>query len=108
LGAASLAVIVLALAFGWRRSLSGVILWSLAGIFALFTGLIAAMVLVDDTSGPPTLWLGLPAATALLVYGVWPLGVLPSLLYACRFRDAVLPEDRLERFLAAHSRHNKR
>jgi hypothetical protein len=49
----------------------------------------------------------LTAPTALLVYGVWPLGILPSLLYAFRFRQAVLPEDRLERFLAEHSRRRK-
>jgi hypothetical protein len=107
LGTASLAVIVLALAFGWKPGLSGGVIWSLTGIFVLFSGLIAVMIFLDDPAGPPRLWLGLPAPTALLVYGVWPLGVLPSLLYAFRFRDTVLAEDRLERFLAAHSRHKK-
>ena len=106
LGPATLAVIVLMLAFGWKGSLSGGVLWGLVGIFALFSGLILAMVALEDPAGPPRLWLGLPAPSALLIYAVWPLGVLPSLLYAFYFRT-VLPEDRLERFLSAHSKNRK-
>ena len=107
LGAATLAVITLSLAFGWKRGMSAGVLWSLAGIFVLFSVLIGAMAALDDPAGEPRLWLGLPAPTALLVYGIWPLGILPSLLYALLFRNTVLPEDRLARFLATHSRHKK-
>ncbi|MCB1020477.1 MAG: hypothetical protein H6509_14480 [Bryobacterales bacterium] len=107
LGIASMAVIVLTLAFGWRSNLSGSILWSLAGIYALFSALIAAVVWLENPTSPPQLWLGLPRSTAVLVYGIWPLQMLPCLLFALRFRDAVLPPDKLERFLAEHSRHRK-
>ena len=105
LGIAVLAVIMLILSLGWRGSRGAA--WALAGIFAVFAALFLAIVAFDDPDGPPRLLLGLPASTAVLVYGVWPLGVLPSLLYAYRFRDSVLPEDRLERFLAEHSRRLK-
>lgn len=107
LGAASLAVIVLTLAFAWKGALKGVVAWSLAGVFVLFSGLIALMAVLDDPAGELRLWLGLPRPTALLVYVVWPLGALPSLLYAFRFRDTVLREDKLERFLSEHSRHER-
>ena len=107
LGAASLAAILLTLAFGWKANLSGAVRWSLIGVFVLFTGVIAWMAALDDPAGELVLWLGFPPATALLIYAVWPLGVLPSLLYALRFRDTVLPLDKLERFLAEHSRHEK-
>ncbi|MEZ5393367.1 MAG: hypothetical protein R2724_10955 [Bryobacterales bacterium] len=107
LGVASIAVIVLTLAFGWRSNLSGSILWSLAGIYALFSALIVAIVWLENPAGPPQLWLGLPRSTAVLVYGIWPLQTLPCLLFAIRFQDAVLPAAKLERFLAEHSRHRK-
>lgn len=103
--ASTLAVIVLVLAFGWKGRVQGVVRWSLVGIFLLFTGLIAAMAVLADSAGDAQLWLGLPRPTALLVYAVWPLGALPSLLFAFRFRDTVLPPDKLARFLAEHSRH---
>jgi len=104
LGAASLAVVVFTLAYAWKGHLRGGVLWGLMGIFLLFSGLIALMAALDDPGGELRLWLGLPRPTALLVYAVWPLGALPSLLYAFRFRDAVLRQDKLERFLAEHSR----
>jgi hypothetical protein len=107
LGTATLAAITLTLAYGWSGHLRGGVLWSLIGIFVLFSALIAAMAVLDDPAGEPLLWFGLPRPTALLVYAVWPLGVLPSLLYALRFRDTVLPGDKLERFLAEHSRHRQ-
>ena len=107
LGVAVLAVTMLILSLGWRSASSRAVTWALAGIFVLFNGLILSITALEAPEGPPRLWLGLPAPTALLVYGVWPLGILPSLLYAFRFRDSVLPEDRLERFLAEHSRRRK-
>lgn len=107
LGAASLAVILLTLAYAWTGHLRGSVAWSLAGLFALFSGTIALMAALDAPDGELRLWLGLPRPTALLVYAVWPLGALPSLLYAFRFRDTVLRQDKLERFLAEHSRHKK-
>ena len=107
LGCASLAVIVLTLAYGWAGAVRGLVAWSLAAIFVLFSGLIAWMAALDDPTGDLRLWFGLPRPTALLVYVLWPLGALPSLLYAFRFRSTVLREDKLERFLAEHSRHRK-
>jgi hypothetical protein len=104
LGPATLAVIMLTLAFGWKGNLAGGVLWGLIGIFALFSSLIVAMALLEDPGGPLRLWLGLPPPSAILIYAVWPLGVLPSLLYASYFRTTVLPEERLQRFLALYSR----
>lgn len=107
LGISLLAALALALAIGWRGALRRGVVLSIAGIFVVFAALMTAIALLEDPLGEPRLWLGLPASTAVLVYGVWPLGVLPSLLYAARFRGLVLPEEKLRRFLAQHSRHRE-
>ena len=106
----SIGSLLACLALGWKGSLAAgaerrrsVAAW-LAAVYAVQAGLVAAMILLDDPAGPPRMWLGLPAPTALLVYALWPLGVMPALLFAARFRDTVLPEDRLRRFLDAHGR----
>jgi hypothetical protein len=110
LGFTSVGLLVACLAIGWRSSLaSGAprrrsILLGLAAVYLVQAGVIGAIVLLDDPEGAPRMWLGLPAPTALLVYALWPLGVMPALLFAARFRDTVLPEDRLRRFLDAHGR----
>ncbi len=103
LGVAAMAAIMLTLAHAWAGASRGPVLWSLVGLFVLFSGLLVWMAALDDPASELELWLGLPPATAVLVYAVWPLGVLPSLLYALRFHDTVLEESKLQRFLAKHS-----
>jgi hypothetical protein len=57
----------------------------------------------DQPAGDLALLLGLPQATALLVYGVWPLGFIVGALYYARFSRSILPVDRLEEFLRRFS-----
>ena len=99
------AVLLLGLALGYSSGhLTRPIRLTLLALFAADTALLTGMVL-SPTSGPlPRLVFGFPAPTALLVYGIWPLPLLAGLLYALVFRSNVLPEDKLERFLAEHSR----
>ena len=106
MGLATLAVVMLTLRVGWQTA-SPWVGRSLAAIYLVFAAVVSAIILLDAPGGPLRLWLGLPAPTGLLVYGIWPLGILPSLLFAFRFHDTVLPHDRLERFLAEHSRRRK-
>jgi hypothetical protein len=95
-GVATCALLVLGLALGFGRLLFG--LWFL---FAGYVLLLAGMVWLRDSR---ELILGFPAPTALLVYGIWPMPLLAGLLYGLVFRSAVLPEDKLERFLRSRDR----
>ncbi len=99
------AALLLGLALGYSSGrLTAPIKLTLLALFAADAALLTGMVL-SPTSGPlPRLVLGFPAPTALLVYGIWPLPLLAGLLYALVFRSNVLPEDKLERFLAEHGR----
>lgn len=99
LGVAVVAGAMLAVAVGWGEGLRGPAAVGLAATGLLISAVIAAMFFYDDPTGPGRQWLGLPRATALLVYGVWPLGILPGALYVLLFDRTVLPEDRLRAFL---------
>jgi len=70
-------------------------------ILGLYTVLLVLMARLEGSS---RLLLGFPVATALLVYGIWPMPLLAGLLYGLVFRSKVLPEDRLNEFLASHAR----
>jgi hypothetical protein len=100
-------VLVLGLALGHgaarRRPAIGL---SLALLFAGYVLLLSGMVFADATA--LRLVGGLPAGTALLVYGIWPVPLLAGLLYALVFRSAVLPPDKLNKFLAEHGRRDER
>ena len=61
-------------------------------------GLVAAMTHLHPMDG--RLWLGLPPATAVLVYLLWPLQSIIGALYVREFSRTVLPDDRLNRFLS--------
>lgn len=98
-------VLVLGLALGYgagRRRLA--ISLSLILLFVAYGVLLVGMVRALGSGDSSRLVLGFPAATALLVYGIWPLPLLAGLLYALMFRSSVLPEERLEKFLAEHGR----
>jgi hypothetical protein len=95
-GIAACALLVLGLALGFTRLHPALLI-----LFAAYVGLLAGMVWFAESS---RLILGLPAATALLVYGIWPMPLLAALLYGLLFRSSVLPDDKLEKFLAEHGR----
>lgn len=100
-GIASWAVLMLSVAVGFSAGPSGAprrILLSVAVMFALYSAMVVASALLEDPTGEPVLWMGLPRATAVLVYGIWPLGVLPAVLYLVEFSRSVLPADRLAHF----------
>jgi hypothetical protein len=95
-GFASCALLILSLALGFGRLPA-----ALLALYAAYVVLLAGMAWLGHS---PRLVLGLPAATALLVYGVWPMPLLAGLLYGLWFHRAVLPDDKLEKFLAEHGR----
>lgn len=76
------------------------ILAALAGMLLLYCGLLLGVAWTFRPESPAVLFLGLPVPTALFVYGIWPAGTLMGLLYALEFRRSVLPEDKLQAFLA--------
>lgn len=101
-GAISCAILVLGLALGYgpaRRAPA--IRWSLAGLLLAYLALLGGITLAGAQTG---LVLGFPPATALLIYGIWPLPLVAGLVYALVFRTSVLPEDKLQKFLAEHPR----
>ena len=100
-GVASWAILALLSTAGFRgfESPRRVLIWA-AALFVLFSSLVLAIFALEAPDAALTLWLGLPRATALLVYGIWPLGVLLGLLYAIEFSREILPEEKLQAFLA--------
>jgi len=103
LAACGLLVLGLALGYGGARN-SLAIRLSLAALFAAYALLLAGLIWVDRAGGGPRLVMGFPLGTALLVYGIWPLPLVAGLLYALLFRSSVLPEEKLQKFLAEHGR----
>jgi hypothetical protein len=102
-GAATFLLMLLLLRTGHGRGTNG-IRGSLGALLACYLGLLAAIVAADQQAGGLVLLLGLPQATALLVYGLWPLGFLAGALYYARFSRSILPAQRLEEFLRRFSR----
>ena len=100
-----MATLMLAVGVGWGASANRKkMVAPLAVCFVVFSAVAVAMIALDDPAGAGEQWLGLPRATALLVSLLWPLGLIPGALYVRRFREDVLPEDRLEAFLSRYSR----
>lgn len=54
---------------------------------------------LHDPGGPLVPFAGFPPGTAVLVYGVGPLGLSLGLLYAFTFDKEILPEERRKAFL---------
>lgn len=80
---------------------------TLAAYLALMVGLLSAIFHLHPMSDVTDLWLGLPPATAVLVYLFWPLQGIVGTLHIMEFSRTVMPEDRLNRFLAQHSKNRK-
>ena len=98
-------LVALALALGVGRACGQrPVLVTLALILLAYCGLLCSMAWVHEPAGEPNLVLGFPPGTALLIYGIWPLGMLPSVLYPIAFDRWILPADRLDRFLAEFGR----
>ena len=102
-GVAMFVLMMLLLRAGHGRG-TKVLLGSLCALLACYLGLLGWIVVADQPAGDLVLLLGLPQATALLVYGLWPLGFLVGALYYARFSRSILPTDRLEEFLRRFSR----
>ena len=102
----SLALLVLALAVGFgrqgRRKAGPV--HPCRHVFFIYSALLAAIVWTYQSEGEPTLLLGFPVSTALLVYGIWPVGFIPGILYLLIFENSVLPRDKLQKFMAEFGR----
>lgn len=80
------------------------VLPALLAMFAAGVVLMGATLLTDRTDSTPDLVLGVPVATAFLVYGIWPLGVFLGVLYFRVFDRLVLPRWKLDKFLSEFGR----
>ena len=104
-GFVSLALLVSALAVGFGHAVPRrPVLYTLVSVFVSYSGLLAAIVWTYQSEGEPTLFLGFPVSTALLVYGIWPLGFIPGILYLLIFETSVMRRERLEKFMAEFGR----
>ena len=104
-GFVSLALLVSALGVGFgRQGRRKAVLYTLVAVFFIYSALLAAIVWTYQSEGEPTLLLGFPVSTALLVYGIWPLGFIPGILYLLIFETSVLRRQRLEKFMAEFGR----
>ena len=95
--------LAMAIGFGpeYRRA---PILAAITGIFLAYSALLLLLARLDNASGEPRLILGFPAATAVLVFGIWPIGVMAGLLYGLVFHRSVLPQEKLRAFLRKYGR----
>ena len=93
-GTSLLMVGLVALAYGGQAPRP-----ALAALLLAYLVLFAAVAVTDRPAEPLTLVFGLPKSTSFFVYGIWPLGFLFGVVYFWYFPTAVLPRDRLEKFL---------
>ncbi len=86
--------LAMAIGFGpeYRRA---PILAAIIGIFLVYSALFLLLAQLDNPGGEPRLILGFPAATAVLVFGIWPIGVMAGLLYGLVFQRAGVSTVRL-------------
>ena len=107
-GIAVCALMVLGLAVGFGAQLiHKPIPLLIVGLFVVYVVLLAAIASRDNPQGPLELILGFPVATAVLVYGIWPVGAIIGITYAITFDRTVLPPDRLEEFLCRFGRKDR-
>ncbi len=70
--------------------------------------LLGAVLLTEQSEGDPSLVLGVPVATAFLIYGIWPLGIFLGVLYFRVFDRYVLPRRKLDAFLSEFGQRDSR
>ncbi len=95
--------LAMAIGFGpeYRRA---PILAAIIGIFLAYSALLLLLAQLDNPSGELRLIMGFPVATAVLVFGIWPIGVMAGLLYGLVFHRSVLPEKKLQAFIRKFGR----
>jgi len=95
--------LAMAIGFGpeYRRR---AILATIIGIFLAYSALLLLLALLDKPGEELRLILGFPAATAVLVFGIWPIGMVAGLLYGLVFGQSILPEGKLQAFLRRFGR----
>ncbi len=104
-GVATLLLIFLCAALGFGVSSARIEVWpALLAMLAAGVVLLGAILLTDRTDGSPDLILGVPVATAFLIYGIWPLGIFIGVLYFRVFDRLVLPRRKLDAFLSEFGR----
>ena len=92
-------IITLALALGFgHASRAGFLRRALLVVFLGFCGLFWTIVLGHDPASE-TLVLGFPIGTAVLVYGIWPFGMIGAVLYALAYDRWVIPAGKLDQFV---------
>lgn len=97
-------IMVLHLAVGYgRQRRRKEILYTMGGLFAVYCVLLVWIAAVDQPEGELRLLGGLPLGSALLVYGIWPIGTVSGILYGLVFDRSVLPEEKLQKFLSEFS-----
>ena len=104
-GIAALTLMALGLAVGFGPQLTRKpIPVLIVSLFVVYAVLLTVMAALDNPEGPPNLVLGFPAATAVLVYGIWPLAAAIGIVYGLTFDRTVLPPDRLDDFVRRFGR----
>ena len=69
-----------------------------------FWGLFAGIFQNHKPDDPVKLVLGLPVGSSLLVFGMWPLGLLPTALLTILFKRSILPCESVEKLVARFGR----
>ncbi len=106
LGMLAVAMIVLLSAIGLRtpRTSSKSTILTLIAYGAAFCVLLALCFRLHDPAGPLTTIGGFPAGTAMLIYGIAPLGIALGVLYGLTFDSEILPLDKQREFLKRFSK----
>ena len=106
LGIGAVALIVLLCMIGLqapRRTSRSTVL-TLIAYGAAFCGLLAFSFRLHDPTGSLTTIGGFPAGTAMLIYGITPLGITLGVLYGLTFDREILPLEKQREFLKRFSR----
>jgi hypothetical protein len=80
------------------------ILVTLSAVFLLYTACLLGISWTYRPDAGLVLFGGLPLPTAFFIYGIWPLGAALGLLYGLEFRRSILPQHKLDQFLAEFGR----
>ena len=72
----------------------------LAGFWALFAGALSS----HRPEEPLELVLGLSVGTAFFVFGLWPLGLIPTFLHVVMFNRFILPKRNVEKLVERFGR----
>ncbi len=83
-----------------RPAIAVTLLIVLGGFWALFAGALAS----HRPDKPLVLVLGLPIGTAFFVFGLWPLGLIPSILHVVMFDRFILPKRNVEKLVERFGR----